>query len=65
MAKFHVLLIPGRKSCAEKTGTFLPVAYYDQQMHACACVCMVENDKKCYKILPLNWMANLSFQKID
>ena len=22
------------------------VVYYDQQMHTCVCICMVENDKK-------------------
>ena len=27
------------------------VVYFDQQMHACPCVCMVETNKKCSKII--------------
>ena len=28
-----------------------PVVYFDQRMHACACVCMVENDQKHKKMM--------------
>ena len=27
------------------------VVYFDQQMHACPCFCMVKNNKKCSKII--------------
>ena len=27
------------------------VVYFDQQMHACTCVGMVENNEKCFKII--------------
>ena len=34
------------------------VVYFDQQMHACACICMVENDKKRYKIIKKNLFSS-------
>ena len=27
------------------------VVYFEQRMHACPCVCMVENNKNCSKII--------------
>ena len=46
------------------------VVYFDQRTHACACVCMVENNKNYFKIenvqgdLGTTDLTNLSWQKL-
>ena len=49
------------KKCAKKSTN---VVYFDQRMHACACVCMVENKRK-HKTDLHSSSQPLYFGKID